>query len=469
MSNRTPQFSRPAPAISWFVALTLGLTLTTGCNLARAQRPIDRATPRPTTRQGRTATPNQQPTLVVPPTATILPIPTRNPNVRSLMRERQTDLFNNIWEVVRDNYLQPDLNGLDWNAERANMLERIKGGISDDAFYDAVVNLIERLGDEHSYFLSPSEVQKQNQQAAGRFNYAGIGIIVSANIERGYLYLEQVFPGSPAEKAGLKAHDHILEIEGQPAIVDGVRSDNHIVGEVGTRVRLKIQTPGQEPRNFEITRAVVNGKEAVQSHIITGTDKSRIGYILIPNLYEQDMRARVQKALSEMTSPTPLTGLIIDMRINGGGSYLIVRQILSLFTKGVVGGFADRSGIDEFDTFQVEAEKLSNLQDVPLAVLIGPQTESFGEVFAGILQDQNRAMLVGLPSAGNIELLYPHDFTGGSQLWLAEKRFVLPDGSSWERRGLAPDIRVNTQWDEHTAEDDPVVEAALKKINEIKN
>ena len=407
-----------------------------------------------------------QPTALQAATATPLPLPTGDPNIRSLKRERQADLFDEIWSAVKDSYIDPDLNGLNWEAERQQMQARIKTGISDDAYYAAVANLIDRLGDQHSYFLSPQDAQKQNQQAAGRYNYAGIGIIVSANIERGYLYLEQVLPGSPAQAAGLLAHDHILEIDGTPAIVEGKRSDGRIVGEVGTDVRLKIRTPGQETRDVTITRAVVNAKEEVQSRLLSGSVDKRIAYILIPNLYERDIHYRVQKVIADFMKPGNLDGLIIDMRINGGGSYLTVREILALFTKGVVGGFADRSGIDEFDTFQVDEMKTGNSQTVPLIVLVGPQTESFGEVFAGILQDQQRAKLVGLPSAGNIELLYPHNFNGGSEMWLAEKRFVLPDGTSWERRGLTPNINVDSRWDEHDSANDPVISAALGALGQ---
>ena len=459
---------KPASTVNVFTILHVVGILLCGCsNLPRlqVQSHNDRATPRPSAiRQDRTVTPQLQATTVQAATATPLPLPTGDPNIRSLVRERQTDLFDQIWTAVKDSYIDPDLNGLNWEVERQQMLARIKPGISDEAFYGAVANLIDRLGDQHSYFLSPQDAQKQTQQAAGRYNYAGIGIIVSANVERGYLYLEQVLPGGPAQAAGLMPHDQILEIDGEPAIMDGKRSDGRIVGEVGTQVRLKIRTPGQEPREVTITRAVVNAKEEVQARLLSGSVGKRIAYVLIPNLYERDIHHRVQKAISDLMKPGNLDGLVIDMRVNGGGSYLTVKEILALFTKGIVGGFADHSGIDEFDTFQVDENKIGNSQTVPLVVLVGPQTESFGEVFAGILQDQKRATLIGLPSAGNIELLYPHDFNGGAELWLAVKRFVLPDGSSWERRGLTPDVNIDKRWDEHATDDDPVIAAALEML-----
>ncbi len=460
--------SKQLKPVSAITTLSIISILISGCgNFPRlqAQQRNDRATPRPSlVSPDRTVTPPLRATALQAATATPLSVPTGNPNIRSLMRERQADLFDQIWTIVKDSYIDPALNGMNWEAERQQMLARIKPGISDEAFYQAVANLIDRLGDQHSYFLSPQDAQKQTQQAAGRYNYAGIGIIVSANIEKGYLYLEQILPGGPAQAAGLKPHDHILEIDGEPAIIDGKRSDGRIVGEVGTQVRLKIRTPGQEPHDVTITRAGVNAKEAVQSRLLTGSVDKRIAYLLIPNLYERDMQHQVQKAVADLMKPGQLDGLIIDMRVNGGGSYLTVKEILAPFTKGIVGGFADHSGVDEFDTFQVTENSIGNSQTVPLMVLVGPQTESFGEVFAGILQDQKRAKLVGLPSAGNIELLYPHDFNSGAELWLAEKRFVLPDGSSWERRGLTPDVQIDKRWDEHTTDDDPVIAAALEGL-----
>ena len=459
--------NRDISAIHFLIGAISSLSLIlSGCgNLPRLQARNERATPRPASaQQTRTVTPQKLSTAEPIPTATLLPVPTSDANIRSLMREKQADLFEEVWATVKESYIDPNLNGLDWEAERQHLLAQIKTGMSDEAFHSATANLVERLGDQHSYFLSPQDTQKQNQQAAGRYNYAGVGIIVSANLAKGYLYLEQVLPDSPAQAAGLKPHDHILTIDGTPSIIEGQRSDNRIVGKAGTDVTLSIRTPGQDARDVTITRAVVNAKEEVQARMLSASADKRIAYLFIPNLHERDIHHRVQKALADLMKSGNLDGLVIDMRVNGGGSYLTVKDILAMFTHGVVGGFADRTGVDEFDTFQVENTAVGNSQSVPLMVLMGPQTESFGEVFAGILQDQKRAKLIGLPSAGNIELLYPHDFNGGAELWLAEKRFVLPDGSSWERHGLTPDIPIDKHWDEYSVDNDPVLAAAVEAL-----
>jgi carboxyl-terminal processing protease len=97
-------------------------------------------------------------------------------------------------------------------------------------------------------------------------------------------------------------------------------------------------------------------------------------------------------------------------------------------------------------------------------VLIGPSTASYAEVFAGILQANGRARLAGQKSEGNIETLRGHDFEDGSEAWIAEETFRLPNGTNWEGKGLAPDIPVDRNWDDYTADNDPVIAAAQQAL-----
>ena len=81
-----------------------------------------------------------------------------------------------------------------------------------------------------------------------------------------------------------------------------------------------------------------------------------------------------------------------------------------------------------------------------MAVLIGSRTASFGEVFCGVLRFAGRARLLGQPTPGVIEALIPYDLEDGSQIYLAREVFRLPDGSTWSRRGLQPDVPIRERW-----------------------
>jgi carboxyl-terminal processing protease len=107
---------------------------------------------------------------------------------------------------------------------------------------------------------------------------------------------------------------------------------------------------------------------------------------------------------------------------------------------------------------------------VPLAVLIGPETISFGEVLAGVLQDQGRALLIGEPTEGNIETLWGYDFPDGSRAWIAHDTFrpANQPGADWEASGIQPDQLVPANWDEFTPETDPAVQAAFTHFDQRK-
>jgi carboxyl-terminal processing protease len=104
-------------------------------------------------------------------------------------------------------------------------------------------------------------------------------------------------------------------------------------------------------------------------------------------------------------------------------------------------------------------------QTVPLVVLIGGDTVSYGEVFAGVLQDLGRARLVGETTAGNVETLHGYSFDDGSWLWIAEERFVpTVSQAGWEGIGVQPDVEVVAPWHTYSIEDDPVLAAALQLL-----
>lgn len=380
------------------------------------------------------------------------------------LKARQQRIFRRLWRIVNDRYIYPDFNGYDWRAARNTMNQRIAAGMSDDQFYEAMRQLIIALGDDHSQFLSPDEARSEDADYEGTGSYIGIGIVTAVNRDKGYLYVLSVLPDSPAEQSGIRPHDHVLEIDGQPSVdAQGNSQAQLLRGPPGTVVRLRIRTPGMEPRLLELQREAVSSVERIEYRVLAhDAGGRRIGYLNIPSLFEESVLARSRQALRALMQAGPLDGLILDLRTNGGGTYGNLRGLLTLFTDGEVGYFATRSGTRTL--IRVRANNIGNSQRVPLAVLVGPATESFAEVLAGVLQSRGRAALIGQHTAGNIETLLSHEFEDGSRLWLAEETFRLPDGSGWEGRGLEPDVYVDKNWDEYTVDDDPVLAAALEHL-----
>ena len=114
---------------------------------------------------------------------------------------------------------------------------------------------------------------------------------------------------------------------------------------------------------------------------------------------------------------------------------------------------------------------MNNINDssqVPLAILIGDGTASFGEIFAGVLQDVGRAYLIGTTTDGNVEILWGYDLEDGSKLWLANENFrpLNHPEQEWEKTGIIPDLTISGDFDEFSLNSDPVVAAAIKYLSE---
>jgi len=420
-----------------FICLTLLILALVGMTWSCGAR-LHPATPAPTL---------TAPLDTTPATTTALP---DGPTARQLR------VFTQLWETVHDTYVYPDFNGLDWDDVYRRYRARIEGGITDEAFYQAMQAMIDELDDDHSTFNSPQQVAEEEEQISGQFEYVGIGIYVTTLSDKGYAVLLQVFPDSPAEQAGLLPHDRILAVAGQPALDEHGESHLDLLeGPTGSEVQLVTQTPGQEPRELVVKRARIQSQLLVDAYRLPGTS---VGYIMIPTFWDETVADRVREALESLMSPGTLDGLILDMRINGGGLDTALRDTLSIFTDGEMGIFVSR---EAERPLVIEAAPVGNSQELPLAVLVGRETESFGEIFSGILQASGRALVVGRLTDGNVETLWRLDLEDGSRAWIASETFRPLSGADWEESGIVPDVEIPLDWDEFTVEADPQLQAAL--------
>jgi carboxyl-terminal processing protease len=404
-----------------------------------------------------TGTPTFTPT---PPTPSLTPTLTPNPDDLSI----QLKVFEELWQIVDSKYLYPDFNGLNWNAVHLEYRQRLQNGINNADFYKAMEEMISRLGDDHSVFLSPQDTQVEDAQYAGDFQYVGIGTLDEVVPERRLLTILLVYPGSPADEAGLKAHDSILEIDGKPPVDENGNRVPALRGTEGSQVALTIQSPGESPRTVTITRRQIQGALPVPYERLTTPAGKNIGYIFLPGFNDQTIARQVGKALLAMSTPKGLDGLILDNRENGGGANTMMEGTLAYFTHGLVGHFTNRLSRE---ALTIPNRNVANSQKVPLVVLVGKGSASFGEIFSGILQDLGRAYVIGEQTDGNVEILYVYDFPDGSSAWIAHEAFQPlkhPD-QNWEATGIIPDQIVASSWDEVTTKTDPAVLAALEHFD----
>lgn len=378
----------------------------------------------------------------------------------------QQVIFEAVWQVVNDTYVSTDFNGVDWSAIKETYQAQIQDGAADtapdDPFYELMAEMIAELDDDHSYFLNPEEAIQEDLLYSGEDAFEGVGMLVYVLPEANGLVINFTFPNSGAELAGLQPHDLILAADGQPICCDetGSTLPYEIRGPAGTSVVLTVQTPGEAAREIEVVRGPISGNAPVISKVING----RIGYINIPTMQDLTIGDRGETAWYALNTDGNLTGLILDVRSNGGGQRQVLQQLFELFTDGTVGEFSSRSRSWQFT---IQGRDVVGSQTIPLVILIGEQTESYAEVFSGVLQANGRATILGRTTVGNVETVLAYPFADGSLAWIAAETFTPADApdADWEQTGIIPDIEINQAWHEFASpEDDQALMAAIEQL-----
>ncbi len=394
------------------------------------------------------------------PAATVIAQPTLGlaPNP-PLGKDEQLKVFDELVNTVNKVYLYPDFNGVDWKGIVAAYRAKVEGGLDTETFYTEMEKLVSELKDEHSHFESPSALAASNAELAGQNDYVGIGVFVQPLLDKGYLTVLAVIHDTAAEYGGIKAHDSLLAVDGIPLVENGKSYPQRLRGPECSAVRLTVQSPGGTPRDIMLVRYKISSPLPIDARLVPTTDGSRIGYIFIPTFFDDTIPDQIMKALNDFG---PLDGLILDNRMNGGGSGAVVESILGYFTSGTLGQFVSRT---ENRPFIVKANPINNSQTVPLVVLVGNDTVSFGEIFSGILKDEERAKIVGEITLGNVETLHGYNFSDGSRVWIAQERFdPAHSHADWEKEGIIPDVQAFADWDTFTFENDPSIAAALEVL-----
>ncbi len=388
---------------------------------------------------------------LAPPTLTFEP----NPEISTAT---QLKVFKELTDVVDDVYVYPDFNGKDWDEIKARYRSKIEAGLDTESFYLEVQAMITELGDEHSFYLAPLEVEASEAELRGENNYVGVGIYSLPDLERQTLTVISTFPDSPAERAGIKSHDKIIRVDGVPLQFEA-DATRQIRGPKCSALVLTVQTPGEAPRNLMLIRTSIQGNLNIEKRLVPTTDGSKIGYIFIPTFFDETIPPQIEDALEEFGQ---LDGLILDVRLNGGGSSSVVDPIFELFVDGRLGQFVSRTSSRSLD---VDADPIHNSQTVPLIVIVSEDTVSYGEIFAGSLKDIGRAKVVGQTSLGNVEVLHGFNFDDDSQIWIAAETFYSATSeTNFELSGIIPDVEAFAEWDTITFETDPAITAAVELL-----
>jgi len=450
--------------------LAFGVLILTllACNYVTQMVSPPTATPLPTltATASPTITPEPLAPAFLPPECAATPLATISPESASqtapefetveISQGEQMRILRELADVVEAVYVYSDFNGKDWNEIESRYKARIESGLDTESFYGEMHAMVSELGDEHSFFLSPVQVEESEAELKGEIEFVGVGISGQLDFDRERMVVISTYPGSPAEHGGIQQHDSILLVDGLPIKEE---TGNRLRGPKCSAVVLTVQSPGEAPREVMLIRYSIRGNIPIDARLISTTDGSRIGYIFLPSFFDETIPEQIENALNAFG---PLDGLMLDVRLNGGGSSTVTYPVLEYFTNGQMGQFVSRT---DSRTLTIDPNPIQNSQTVPLVVMVSEDTVSFGEIFAGMLKDSGRAKIVGETSLGNVEVLHGYDFEDGSQLWIASERFDSAfSDTDWEETGIIPDVQANAEWDTFYFDTDPSIAAALELL-----
>ena len=320
-------------------------------------------------------------------------------------------LYTHVFKIVKDYYVEP----ID----------------SKKLIYGSLRGMMNSL-DPFSAFFTPDEFKEFTTETQGEFG--GIGIEIT--MENHKLIIVAPIEDTPAWKAGLKAGDIILEIDGKPVekmtLMQAVKL---MRGKPGTKVVLTIWRKGEEkPFKVTITRAVIHVKSVKTKEL-----KDNIGYIRLTQ-FQENSAEEFEKALEKFKNKK---GIIIDLRNNPGGlltsavtiaDMLLPKGALIVYTKGRT----PRSNEEYYSESDPVIPK-----DLPIVVLVNKGSASASEILTGALRDNNRALTVGDTTFGkaSVQTLIP--LPDGSGIKLTTAHYYTPSGKLIMYKGITPDIVVH--------------------------
>ena len=287
--------------------------------------------------------------------------------------------------------------------------------------------------DDYSAYLTADQLREVYEQIEG--NFVGLGVELKA--DAGALLIVHVIPGSPADRAGIKAQDRIVAVDGKSTSeLSTDEAASMLTGTEGSWVQVTAYSPGTQPRVMNIRREHVE-VPSLEDVKIVDSDFG-IAYIRIPTFQKTTSRD-LEAALWDLHRQD-MKSLILDLRSNPGGLLTSSVEVADKFlTQGSIVSTRGRSAQEDFN-YQAH---YGGTWRVPLVVLVDGDSASASEIFAGAIKDNNRGTIVGTTSygKGSVQGIFPLGYAGAG-IRLTTAKFFSPNGQPISHRGVDPDIVV---------------------------
>lgn len=348
-------------------------------------------------------------------------------------------LFWDTWQALKDKFIDQS------KFDQQKML------------YGAVSGMVRSLGDPYTIFLDPQDSQKFLEDVSGKFEGVGMEI----GLKNGQLQVIAPLPGTPAQRAGIRAGDKIAKIDG--VLTTDMTVDeavNRIRGKKGTEVKLTLFREGwSDTKEFQLTREVIQVPSVKWE-----MKQDRLAYL---QLYQFSAQADFDfpRAAEEMKR-AGAQKIVLDLRNNPGGYLEVAKDIAGFFLdKGSLVAIEDFGGKQEAKKYIAPGP--GYFSQTPVVVLINQGSASAAEILAGALRDDRQIKLVGETSFGKGSVQELETLTGGSTLKVTVAKWLTPSGQSISEHGLTPDVTVSISDEDYKQEKDPQRDKAIEIIQKI--
>lgn len=340
----------------------------------------------------------------------------------------------NVYDTLKKDY--------DGQLDTSKLLDGIKSG------------LVAAAGDPYTEYMNSDAAKDFNNQLSGTFT--GIGAELSKDAQGNVIVISPI-SGFPAEKAGLKPKDIIVEVDGQSTA--GITIDDavgKIRGTAGTHVKLKVIRDKSQSLDFDIIRQTIS-LPSVESKIFDGN----VGYIKISRFGEDT--AKLTSDAATNLKNKQVKGIVLDVRGDPGGLLDAAVSVSSLWLDPGKTILQEKRDSLIVRTYRAQGDPI--LKGIPTVVLINEGSASASEITAGALHDNGVAKLMGVKSFGKGSVQQVEQLGDGSVLKVTIARWYTPAGININKEGIKPDTEVKLSDDDAKNQRDPQLDAAKAAVN----
>jgi len=369
---------------------------------------------------------------------------------------------NSVWQRVINREAPSQITAKDidfavfwetWNLLREKYVD--KPVSESDLFYGALSGMVAALDDPHTVFLDPPMNKEFTDDLRSEFE--GIGAEVGLRDEQ--LQIVAPLPETPAEKAGLRAGDLIVKIDGQETYGFSVEKAVSLIrGKKNTQVTLAIMREGfTEPRDFVLTRGVIKFNTVKWEMKDNG-----VAYLKL-SAFNESTEGEFTKAVQKILAKNP-KGLVLDLRNNPGGFFQTSIAIANYWIDAgiIVKERASDGTVEDYNA----PSNIAPFKDLKTVVLVNGGSASASEIVAGALRDHQKAVIVGEQTFGKGSVQSLNDLTDGSAVKVTIARWETPNGTQIDKVGLKPDTEVKYTQEDFDQQKDPQLDKALEILKQ---